>query len=91
MRLCVSSGTHRSSGRKTTLGNTKQKETLMKYLILVSALLLLSACGTMNAAIDGTQGIINTTLGAVGDGVADIAVAAGADVRGAVDTGKSKE
>lgn len=63
----------------------------MKYLILVSALLLLSACGTMNAAIDGTQGIINTTLGAVGDGVADIAVAAGADVRGAVDTGKGKE
>tara|TARA_R110000764_G_scaffold13598_3_gene39309 strand:- start:373 stop:561 length:189 start_codon:yes stop_codon:yes gene_type:complete len=62
----------------------------MKYLILVSALLL-GACGTMNAAIDGTQGIINTTLGAVGDGVADIAVAAGADVRGAVDTGKGKE
>ena len=62
----------------------------MKYLILVSALLL-GACGTMNAAIDGTQGIINTTLGAVGDGVADIAVAAGADVKGAVDTGKAKE
>jgi|TARA_R110000765_G_scaffold184021_1_gene289816 uncharacterized lipoprotein YajG len=82
---------HRSGGRETTIGNTKQKETLMKYLIIVSALLLLSACGTMNAAIDGTQGIINTTLGAVGDGVADIAVAAGADVRGAVDTGKGKE
>ena len=45
----------------------------MKYLILVSALLLLSACGTMNAAIDGTQGIINGTLGGVGTAVADIA------------------
>jgi NADPH:quinone reductase-like Zn-dependent oxidoreductase len=55
----------------------------MKYLILVSALLL-GACGTMNAAIDGTQGIINGTLGGVGTAVADIATAAGADVSEAV-------
>tara|TARA_B110000977_G_C10901435_1_gene425445 strand:+ start:341 stop:610 length:270 start_codon:yes stop_codon:yes gene_type:complete len=89
MMFCVSRGTYCSSGRETTFGNTKQKETLMKYLILVSALLLLSACGTMNAAIDGTQGIINGTLGGVGTAVADIATAAGADVSGAVS--KSKE
>jgi NADPH:quinone reductase-like Zn-dependent oxidoreductase len=43
----------------------------------------------MNAAIDGTQGIINGTLGGVGTAVADIATAAGADVSGAVS--KSKE
>tara|TARA_B110000858_G_scaffold14384_1_gene14519 strand:- start:103 stop:369 length:267 start_codon:yes stop_codon:yes gene_type:complete len=88
MMFCVSRGTYRSSGREATFGNTKQKETLMKYLILVSALLL-GACGTMNAAIDGTQGIINGTLGGVGTAVADIATAAGADVSGAVS--KSKE
>ena len=62
----------------------------MKYLSLVSAVLLLSACGTMNAAIDGTQGIINNTLGGVGTAVADIAVAAGQDVKGAVDSGKQE-
>ena len=62
----------------------------MKYLILVSALLL-GACGTMNAAIDGTQGIINNTLGGVGTAVADIAVAAGADVKGAGDSGKQEK
>tara|TARA_R110002074_G_scaffold212023_1_gene381508 strand:+ start:613 stop:879 length:267 start_codon:yes stop_codon:yes gene_type:complete len=88
MMFCVSRGTYCSSGREATFGNTKQKETLMKYLILVSALLL-GACGTMNAAIDGTQGIINGTLGGVGTAVADIATAAGADVSGAVS--KSKE
>ena len=73
---------------KYRLGKPRHKEYTMKYLILVSALLL-GACGTMNAAIDGTQGIINGTLGGVGTAVADIATAAGADVSGAVS--KSKE
>jgi len=54
----------------------------MKYLILVPALLL-GACGTMNAAIDGTQGIINGTLESVGTGLQGMAVAAGEDISGA--------
>jgi predicted small secreted protein len=62
----------------------------MKYLILVSALLL-GACGTMNAAIDGTQTMVNNTLGGVGNTVADIAVAAGQDVKNAVDSGKQEK
>jgi hypothetical protein len=62
----------------------------MKYLIIVSALLL-GACGTMNAAIDGTQKMVNSTLGGVGNTVADIAVAAGQDVKGAVDSGKQEK
>ena len=65
-------------------------EKQMKYLILVSALLL-GACGTMNAAIDGTQDIVNKTIGGVGTAVADIAVAAGQDVKGAVNSGKQEQ
>jgi starvation-inducible outer membrane lipoprotein len=59
----------------------------MKYLVIVSALLL-GACGTMNAAIDGTQDMVNNTLGGVGNTVADITVAVGQDVKGVVDSGK---
>jgi hypothetical protein len=62
----------------------------MKYLIIVSALIL-GACGTMNAAIDGTQAMVNKTLGGVGNTVADIAVAAGQDVKGVVDSGKQEK
>ena len=45
----------------------------------------------MNAAIDGTQTMVNNTLGGVGNTVADIAVAAGQDVKGAVDSGKQEK
>ncbi len=62
-------------------------EKQMKYLVIVSALLL-GACGTMNAAIDGTQDMVNNTLGGVGNTVADITVAVGQDVKGVVDSGK---
>ena len=62
-------------------------EKQMKYLIIVSALLL-GACGTMNAAIDGTQAMVNNTLSGVGNTVADITVAVGQDVKGVVDSGK---
>jgi hypothetical protein len=55
----------------------------MKYLIIVATILLLGACGTMNAAIDGTQGIINGTLESVGTGLQGMAVAAGEDISGA--------
>tara|TARA_R110000737_G_scaffold240150_1_gene251950 strand:+ start:292 stop:468 length:177 start_codon:yes stop_codon:yes gene_type:complete len=54
----------------------------MKYLILVSTLLL-GACGTLNAGIDGVQGIVNSSLEAVGTGLQGIAVAAGEDISGA--------
>ena len=37
----------------------------------------------MNAAIDGTQGIINGTLESVGTGLQGMAVAAGEDISGA--------
>jgi len=62
----------------------------MKYLVIVSALLL-GACGTMNAAIDGTQAMVNNTLGGVGNTVADITVAVGQDVKGVVDSGKQEQ
>ena len=62
----------------------------MKYLIIVSTLLL-GACGTMNAAIDGTQEMVNTTLGAVGNTVANITVAVGQDVKGVVNSGKQEK
>jgi hypothetical protein len=45
----------------------------------------------MNAAIDGTQKMVNSTLGGVGNTVADIAVAAGQDVKNAVDSGKQEK
>lgn len=59
-----------------------EKENLMKYLVIVSALLL-GACGTLNAGIDGVQGIANSSLGAIGTGLQGIAVAAGEDISGA--------
>lgn len=72
--------THFYKGQENT-------EKQMKYLVIVSALLL-GACGTMNAAIDGTQAMVNNTLGGVGNTVADITVAVGQDVKGVVDSGK---
>ena len=74
--------THFDQGQKNT-------EKQMKYLVIVSALLL-GACGTMNAAIDGTQAMVNNTLGGVGNTVADITVAVGQDVKGVVDSGKQE-
>ena len=38
--------------------------------------------------IDGTQAMVNNTLGGVGNTVADITVAVGQDVKGVVDSGK---
>jgi hypothetical protein len=45
----------------------------------------------MNAAIDGTQEMVNNTLGGVGNTIADITVAVGQDVKGVVDSGKQNK
>ena len=51
----------------------------MKYLAIL-ALAVLTGCSTWNATIDGAQEIVNETLKASGNGVANVTSAVGKDV-----------
>ena len=51
----------------------------MKYLAIL-ALAVLSGCSTWNATIDGAQEIVNETVKASGNGVANVTSAVGKDV-----------
>lgn len=51
----------------------------MKYVIS-GLLFLVTGCTTFNATVDGAQGVVNKTVEAVGDGVADVTSAVGKDI-----------
>lgn len=54
-------------------------ENKMKYLAIL-ALAVLTGCSTWNATIDGAQEIVNETVKASGNGVANVTIAVGKDV-----------
>lgn len=54
-------------------------ENKMKYLAIL-ALAVLTGCSTWNATIDGAQEIVNETVKASGNGVANVTSAVGKDV-----------
>lgn len=51
----------------------------MKLIILMFSFIL-AGCNTMNAAIDGGQHVLNSTIEATGEGVANITSAVGTDI-----------
>ncbi len=55
----------------------------MKYLLVLLSFSLFG-CASFNAAVDGAQGVVNSTLTAAGNGVAGLTSAVGEDVSGAV-------
>lgn len=63
----------------TNLNLKSNLENVMKYLIAVT-LFALAGCSTFNATVDGAQGVINETLKASGNGVANVTSAVGKDV-----------
>ena len=58
---------------------TNNEAKKMKYLAIL-ALAVLSGCSTWNATIDGAQEIVNETVKASGNGVANVTSAVGKDV-----------
>jgi hypothetical protein len=51
----------------------------MKYIALI-LIALVSGCTTFNATVDGAQHIVNKTIEATGEGVANVTSAIGEDV-----------
>lgn len=48
------------------------------------AIVILGGCSTFNASVDGAQDIVNKTIAATGEGVADVTTAVGKDVSGTI-------
>lgn len=54
-------------------------------LVAIIATLILAGCSTFNAAVDGSQNLVNKTVQATGEGVAGVTEAVGKDVTRVVD------